>query len=186
MSDTTRPPQWKSRLILILIVVMFFSSFFIAWGLRFTGWMPKGSKNFGELIQPPINLTTSSFLYADGKVYPWDPEKHVWRVVVVATPDCTDVCTAMTDTLFRVWESQGRQAERVDVLWFGELPKGARTFRQLFAMETSSELIAALPQKATATSLPVYIMDNRGNLVMQYRPGFNPSDLRKDLARLLK
>ncbi|MGH8051261.1 MAG: hypothetical protein ACRERV_02530 [Methylococcales bacterium] len=186
MTDIARPSQWKSRLILLLIVAMFFSSFFVAWGLRFAGWTPKGSKNLGELIQPPIDLTASSFRHADGKPYAWEPEKHFWRVVIVTAPDCTTACTAMTDTLFRVWETQGRQAERVDVLWFGELPKDARTFRKLFAMQASPELIAALPQKATATALPVYIMDNRGNVVMQYRPGFNPSDLRKDLARLLK
>ena len=186
MTDNTRPAQWKSRLILLLIVAMFFSSFFVAWGLRFAGWTPKGSKNFGELIQPPIDLTASSFRYADGKTYPWEPEKHVWRVVIAPAPDCTDACTAMTDTLFRVWETQGRQAERVDVLWFGKLPKDARTFRKLFVMKPSPELLAVLPQKATATSLPVYIMDTRGNVVMWYRPGFNPSDLRKDLSRLLK
>lgn len=186
MTDTARPPQWKSRLILLLIVAMFFSSFFVAWGLRLAGWTPKGSKNFGELIQPPIDFTASSFRYANGKPYPWEPEKHFWRIVVVAPPDCTAACTAMTDTLFRVWETQGRQAERVDVLWFGQLPKEARSFRKLFAMQASPELIAALPQTATATSLPVYIIDTRGNVVMQYRPGFDPSHLRKDLSRLLK
>ena len=186
MTDSTRPAQWKSRLILLLIVAMFFSSFFVAWGLRLAGWTPKGSKNFGELIQPPIDLTASTFRYADGKTYPWEPEKHVWRIVIAPAPDCTDACTAMTDTLFRVWETQGRQADRVDVLWFGKLPKDARTFRKFFVMKPSPELLAVLPQKATASSLPVYIMDTRGNVVMQYRPGFNPSDLRKDLSRLLK
>ena len=186
MTDSTRPAQWKSRLILLLIVAMFFSSFFVAWGLRLAGWTPKGSKNFGELIQPPIDLTASTFRYADGKTYPWEPEKHVWRIVIAPAPDCTNACTAMTDTLFRVWETQGRQADRVDVLWFGKLPKGAQTFRKLFVMKPSPELLAVLPQKATATSLPVYIMDTRGNVVMRYRPGFNPSDLRKDLSRLLK
>ena len=186
MTDSVPPPQWKSRLILILIVAMFFSSFFVAWGLRFAGWTPEGSKNFGELLQPPIDLSASRIYHADGKPYPWQPEKHEWRVVVVPTADCTAVCTSMTDTLLRVWETQGRQAERVDVLWFGELPKDGRTFRKLFAMQASPELLAALPQKATATELPVYIIDNRGNIVMHYRPGFDPSHLRKDLARLLK
>lgn len=186
MTDAARPSQWKSRLILILIVAMFFSSFFVAWGLRFAGWIPEGSKNFGELLQPPIDVSASRIYYADGRVYPWQPEKHQWRVVVFPTQDCTEVCTAMTDSLYRIWETQGRQAERVDVLWFGELPKDGQTFRKLFAMQPAPELLAALPQTATATALPVYIMDNRGNIVMHYRPGFDPSHLRKDLSRLLK
>jgi hypothetical protein len=53
-------------------------------------------------------------------------------------------------------------------------------------MQSSPRLQAALPQKSAANSVPVYLIDPNGFLVMQYRPGFDPSDLRKDLARLLK
>ena len=35
-------------------------------------------------------------------------------------------------------------------------------------------------------SLPVYFVDPGGFLVMRYAPGFDPSGMRKDLARLLK
>lgn len=186
MTDAARPSQLKSRLVLLLIVAMFFSSFFIAWGLRLSGWTPEGSRNLGDLIQPPIDLSQAGFHYADGRPYAWETEKHIWRVVVVPSADCTITCAEMTDTLFRVWETQGRQADRVDVLWFGELPKGANSFRKLFPMQSSPRLQAALPQTSAANSVPVYLIDPNGFLVMQYRPGFDPSDLRKDLARLLK
>jgi len=186
MTDAERPSQLKSRLILLLIVAMFFSSFFIAWGLRLSGWTPSGSKNLGELIQPPKDLSQAGFLYADGKPYAWETEKHIWRVVVVPDANCQAACAKMTDTLLRVWETQGRQADRVDVLWFGELPNDARKFRKLFVMQPSPALQAALTQTSSADSVPVYLIDPNGFLVMQYRPGFNPSDLRKDLARLLK
>ncbi|MEO8000611.1 MAG: hypothetical protein ABI644_01960 [Arenimonas sp.] len=186
MTDTARPSQLKSRLILLLIVAMFFSSFLIAWGLRLSGWTPSGSKNLGELIQPPKDLSQAGFLYADGKPYAWETEKHIWRVVVVPGENCQLVCTKMTDTLLRIWETQGRQADRVDVLWFGDLPKDAHTFRKLFVMQSSPALQTALTFTSTDDSLPVYLIDPNGFLVMQYRPGFEPSDLRKDLARLLK
>ncbi len=186
MTNSARPPQLKSRLILLLIVAMFFSSFFIAWGLRLSGWTPSGSKNLGELIQPPKDLSQAGFLYADGKPYAWETEKHIWRVVVVPSDDCRIACTKMTDTLLRVWETQGRQADRVDVLWFGKLPKDAHTFRKLFVMQPSPALQAELTQTSSADSVPVYLIDPSGFLVMQYRSGFDPSDLRKDLARLLK
>lgn len=186
MTDTARPSQLKSRLILLLIVAMFFTSFFVAWGLRLSGWTPEGSRNLGELIQPPKDLSQANFRYADGKPYAWETEKHIWRVVVVPSPDCTRACAAMTDTLFRIWETQGRQADRVDVLWFGALPENAQTFRKLHVMQASPALQAALPLSSTTDALPVYLIDPNGYLVMQYRAGFNPSDLRKDLARLLK
>ncbi|MGH8108647.1 MAG: hypothetical protein ACREO1_08015 [Arenimonas sp.] len=186
MTDTERPSQLKSRLILLLIVAMFFSSFFVAWGLRLSGWTPSGSKNLGELIQPPKDLSQAGFHYADGKPYAWEPEKHQWRVVVVPSADCQAACTEMTETLFRVWETQGRHAERVDVLWFGKVPERATSFRKFYAMQASPVLESALPVASTADAVAVYLIDPDGYLVMQYRPGFNPSDLRKDLARLLK
>jgi cytochrome oxidase Cu insertion factor (SCO1/SenC/PrrC family) len=131
-------------------------------------------------------LSQAGFKYADGRPYAWETEKHIWRVVVVPSADCTKACQAMTETLLRVWETQGRQADRVDVLWFGELPKDAKTFRKLFVMQPSPALQAALTQTSGAQVVPVYLIDPNGYLVMQYRGGFNPSDLRKDLARLLK
>jgi cytochrome oxidase Cu insertion factor (SCO1/SenC/PrrC family) len=186
MINPSKPSQLKSRLVLLLIVAMFLSSFLIAWGLRLSGWTPSGSKNLGQLIEPPKDLSQANFKYADGKAYDWKTEDHIWRIVVVPSADCTAACTAMTDTLFRVWETQGRQAERLDVLWFGALPKDARNFRKFSLMQASPKLQAALTQVATETAIPVYLIDPNGYLVMQYRPGFNPSDLRKDLARLLK
>ncbi len=186
MTDTARPSQLKSRLILLLIVAMFFSSFFIAWGLRFAGWTPAGHKNFGELIQPPKDLSQAKLFYADSKPYTWRPEEHLWRIVVVPSSDCDKTCTAMTDTLFRVWETQGRHAERVEVLWFGAVPNDAKPFRKFYAMQPSAELAASLPVKASAEALPVYVIDPDGYLVMVHRPGFDPSGLRKDIARFLK
>lgn len=186
MTDVAHASPWKSRLILLLIVAMFFSSFFIAWGLRLSGWTPSGGRNLGELIEPPTDLSKANFHYADSKPYAWEQEKHVWRVVVMPSADCTTACTKMTDTLFRVWETQGRHAERVDVLWFGKVPANATAFRKFYAMQSSPALQAALPLASSADAIPVYLIDPDGYLVMQYRPGFDPSDLRKDLARLLK
>ena len=178
--------QSRARLVLVLIAAMFLSSFGVAAYLRFIGWHPGHSKNFGELLQPPRDLSAASLQRADGQPYAWTPEASRWRVVLVAPDRCGAPCATMLDTLGRVWETQGRQADRVDVLWFGPLPTGAPGFRRLVPMRRSPELDAALPEISRADALSVYLIDPSGFLVMRYAPGFDPNHLRKDLAQLLK
>ena len=92
----------------------------------------------------------------------------------------------MLDALQRVWVSEGRHADKLKVLWFGELPDGAPEFGGLVAMQPSPGLQALLPDVARADALPVYLADPNGYLVLRYPAGFNPSGLRKDLGRVLK
>jgi hypothetical protein len=47
-------------------------------------------------------------------------------------------------------------------------------------------LVAALPEAATPDAVPVYLVDPEGFVVLHYRPGFDPSGLRKDLGKLIK
>jgi hypothetical protein len=186
MNTTAHPSQLKSRLILLLIVSLFFSSFFVAWGLRFAGWTPAAHKNFGELIEPPKDFSQTQFIKADGSPYPWEADKHVWRIVVMPDGKCQAACVKMMDTLQRVWETQGRQAARLEILWFGPLPAEAKQFNHFIVMQPSAALQAVVPEQASADQLPIYLMDYRGFLVMHYRAGFDPTGLRKDVARLLK
>jgi len=165
---------------------MFLSSFVLAAYLRFSGWEPEHRKNFGELLQPPRDLRAQHLLRADGQPYDWHRETNTWRIVVVPNADCTQACVAMIDLLHRVWQTEGRQADRVDVLWFGTVPTGAPTFRKFVPMQPNAALNAALPEAASRDALPVYLIDPSGFLVMHYRAGFAPGDLRKDLGKLIK
>jgi cytochrome oxidase Cu insertion factor (SCO1/SenC/PrrC family) len=187
-SPEEKPPvsQMRSRLVLLLIAAMFLSSFGIAAFLRFTGWQPAHSKNFGELLQPPRDLSAQHFLRADGQPYDWNPQANIWRIVVVPSADCQSACTAMIDTLHRVWETEGRQADRVDVLWFGAVPAGAPTFRRFVPMRPNAAIAAALPEAASRDAMPVYLIDPSGYLVMHYRADFVPGDLHKDLGKLIE
>jgi cytochrome oxidase Cu insertion factor (SCO1/SenC/PrrC family) len=178
--------QMRSRLVLLLIAAMFLSSFGIAAFLRFTGWQPAHSKNFGELLQPPRDLSGQQLLRADGQAYAWNPQANLWRIVVVPSADCDRACVSMIDTLRRIWETEGRQADRVDVLWFGTVPAGAPTFRRLVPMQPNAALSVALPEAASREAIPVYLIDPSGFLVMHYRAGFAPADLHKDLGKLIK
>lgn len=186
MNQTSSKSQLRSRLTLLLIAAMFLGSFFIAAVLRFSGWTPSQGRNVGELLQPPTDLSAVQLLRADGTPYGWTPEQNVWRIAVVPAPDCREACAKTLDSLHRIWLLQGRKADRLDVLWFGPLPANAPRFRRLVPMQANAALDAALPEKASADALPVYLIDPSGFLALHYRAGFDPAGLKKDLGKLLK
>ena len=177
----------RSRSTLLLVVALFFTSFGIALYLIYSGWRPTATRNAGELLQPPVELGTLGLQRADGTSYPeWEPDRRLWRVVVLPPAGCGEPCLKLSDSLYRVWVSEGRHADRVQVLWFGEVPAQAPAYRAFQPMAASPALRATLPASHEDGSLAVYLIDPNGFLVMRYAPGFDPSGLRKDLARLLK
>lgn len=186
MTASPPPSQLRSRLTLLLIAAMFLSSFGIAAALFFSGWTPGKGRNVGELLQPPTDLGAVQLKHADGSAYPWAPEENTWRMVAFPAPGCTKQCSRVLDALHRVWLSQGRKAERIDVLWFGPLPEHAPAFGGLHAMQPEPRLASALPEAAGPDALPVYLVDPSGFLALHYHAGFDPNGLRKDLGKLVK
>lgn len=179
-------PQTRSRLLLLLVAALFLSSFGVAFYLRMSGWEPAQTRNHGELLDPPLDLRAEPPRRADGSAYEWQPQQRHWRIVVAPPAECGEPCVAMIDALQRVWVGVGRHADRLEVLWFGEVPAAAPELRALQRMAPDSTLIPKLPDTARDGELPIYLVDPSGFLVMRYPPGFDPAGLRKDLARLLK
>lgn len=181
-----QPNQTRSRLILFVVAAMFLGSFGVAATLFFSGWKPTQTRNVGEMLSPYPDLRPLALLRADGTPWQWQPVSRQWQVIVVPPADCGAPCAQMLDALHRVWVSEGRHADKLKVLWFGELPAGAAPFSGLVPMQPNPGLQALLPDLARADALPVYLADPNGYLVLRYPAGFNPSGLRKDLGRVLK
>ncbi len=184
--NTPRPSQLRSRLTLVLIAAMFLGSFVVAAVLRFSGWTPGHTRNYGQLLEPPIALGALALKRADGSPYAWAPEQDHWRLLAVPAPGCAQACVQALDFLHRTWLSQGRKADRLDVLWAGEFPANGPTFRRLVRLQTDPALAAALPEAAGIDTLPLYLVDPSGYVVVHYHPLPDPAGVRKDLGKLLK
>lgn len=178
--------QTRSRLLLLLLAALFAAPLVAAIVLHASGWEPTQTRNRGELLRPAQDLGALQLQRADGAAYAWEPDLRRWRIVVVPPVDCTSACVELIAGLDKVWQLQGRRADRLDVLWFGTLPEGAVTFRRLVPMRPDEALARALPGNATQGAPSAYLVDPSGFLVMRYAPGFDVAHVREDVAQLLK
>lgn len=178
----------RSRVMLLLLAVLFAAPVVAAIVLHAIGWEPTRTRNHGTLLQPPPDLRALELQRADGTPYAWTPRDRRWRIAVVPPAGCDRVCTELVASLDKVWQLQGRRADRLDVLWFGELPAGAVPFRRLVPMKPDAAFAAHLPdsQPDAGGQPPLYLIDPSGFLAMRYAPGADVAGVREDVARLLK
>jgi len=176
----------RNRQLLIAIAVLFLGSFLIAGLLRLSGWRPDQLRNRGELLNPYADLRNAAPVLADGRIYRWTPSARLWRIVVAPPPDCAIACVVLADELDTVWRLFGRHADQVHLLWIGPPPAAAKRNAATQVLRASPALRAQLPRVDDPRGVPVYVIDPNGFVILRYAPGFNPADLRSDVARLLK
>lgn len=177
------PGRGRGRL--LLVAALFAAPILAALVLRAAGWHPAGLRNSGTLLDPPVALADVPPRTPEGLPLDWSAGERGFNLLVLAPAPCRQECAALYDTLHRVWLAQGRHADRVRVLWAGALPDGAERYAALQPVRVPDPLRARLPARPPGAPA-VDLVDGRGFLALHYAPGFDPTGLRKDLARLLK
>ena len=180
----------RNRLLLVALFLLFFGGLLLAGLLRFSGWRPEGMKNKGEMLQPYGDLRTHAPQLADGGAYRWKDSPRTWRITAMPQ-DCDTTraaeCARLLAQLDTVWQLMGKDADRVHVLWAAAAPAGSRALpREVHMVRADDAMRAALPRWNEAGGDAVWLIDPNGFVILRYAPGFDPGDLRSDLARLLK
>lgn len=179
----------RNRGMLVALFVLFFGGMLVAGLLRFSGWRPEGSKNKGEMLQPYGDLREYVPTLANGGAYRWKDEPRLWRIVV-APRGCDSAraaeCTRLLADLDKVWRLMTKDADRVHVLWAGALPPGIVVPEEVRLVRVDDGLRAGLARWNETGGDAAWLVDPNGFVVLRYAPGFDPGDLRTDLARLLK
>lgn len=187
----------RNRTLLLLLFAMFFGSMLVAGLLRFSGWRPQGTKNHGELLDPPGDLRALTPRLADGSQYHWKSGERLWRIAVAPPADCGAQCDALARELETVWQLFGKDADDVHVLWLcpatGECrwPDSVPKPATLRLVQPDERIRAGLPRvdapgAGGVRGVPAYVIDPYGFVILRYAPGFDPSGLRADVARLVK
>lgn len=188
MNTPAPPSQWRSRLVLLLIVAMFFGSFGVAAFLRFTGWTPAHTRNFGQLLEPPIDVNDANLVLADDSRWQWRNNEGRWTAVLRLPARCDAECWNRAAMLPRVRMAMGRHSPRLPLLLLdGTVPTNQRERMQpLREARSNAPLLAVWSASAPASGPELWLVDPHGFVVLHYAEGFDPNGLRKDLGRVLK
>ena len=178
----------RNRNMLVALFVLFFGGMLVAGLLRFSGWRPEGTRNKGEMLQPYGDLRGYTPTLANGGAYGWKDEPRIWRIVAMPR-DCDTTrateCTRLLADFDKVWRLMTKDADRVHVLWAGAMPPGAKVPDEVRLVRADDGLRAGLARWEEPGDA-AWLVDPNGFVVLRYAPGFDPGDLRSDLARLLK
>lgn len=181
-ADGTR----RGRRTLILLFALFFGPILLALALGVFGVHPSGSKNKGEKLEPYADLRALTLQLADGSDYRWNPEQRLWRIAVVAPAGCDAACAKLAQDLDKVHQLFGKDSIHAQILWIGELPANAPRKPVWKQVRPDPALLTGLPRSNDAAGPVTYAIDPYGFVVLRYAPGFDPGDLRYDVAKLLK
>ncbi len=179
----------RNRNMLLVLFLVFFGGMLVAGLLRFSGWRPEGTKNKGELLQPYGDLREYVPTLANGGAYRWKDEPRIWRIVAMPR-DCDTTraaeCAKLLADFDKVWRLMTKDADRVHVLWAGAMPPGIVVPEEVRLVRVDDGLRAGLARWNETDGDAAWLVDPNGFVVLRYAPGFDPGDLRTDLARLLK
>jgi hypothetical protein len=176
----SKPP--RSRFVPWLIAAAFLGSFGLAVVLRFGGWQ-FATRNYGELLQPPLPMFDATAALADGNAWTWVNQDRHWSLLARVPPDCAADCVQRLAMLAQVQTAMGRHADKLSLFAVGALPAGSP--ERMRGLQLGGALPAPL-QTPVAPLPDVWLVDPHGYLVLHYPPGFDPNGLRRDLGRLIK
>ena len=175
----------RGRRQLLLVALAFASPLLIAMLLRGVGWEPIASRNFGELVEPPLPIRDIPLTLDNGDAYIWQPPDAKFHLLVRQHDACDEACSDFADLLRRTWVSQGRYAERLDLFWFGQPPREDARFRHWIGLQPSTQLEQVLSDAGLGDA-KLLVVDPNGFVMLSYEEGYDPSGLRMDIKRLLR
>lgn len=215
----------RARRRLLLLVAIFSLPILIAYTLYFSGWRPETTGNYGELVQPPRALPDTALQTLDGKALRLGELRGKWTLLMFAAAECRagggttpeageagqrrepsprtvigKPCEATLDKIHRIIIAQGKEAERVRVVFIVTDPR-ARGWLQYAIKDYPGTLVLTGSVDALRMLTPyftlskgaplgdpnrIYVVDPQGNFMMSYPADADANRVRKDLARLLR
>ena len=165
----------------------------------YTGFgLPKSTINKGELVQPPRQLDDIRVSTVTGEEWGYAQGAHDWSLLVVNSGACAERCRERLYLTRQIRVALGRDADRVSRLFIQLDPAGDADFAAFVAEQhpdlellraDAGELKGLLGQAGDPDPVaeqPIYIVDQRGFVMMRYLARHSGHDTIADLRFLLK
>ena len=176
----------KRRMQLILVTLLFAAPLLLALILRWEEWRPQRTRNYGELINPPVDITAGELTLSDGNNLNLRDANWRWTLLAFSGPSCEEHCLTALDQVRRARISLNQNADRLRIGYLGAALPGdvLKEFTSLLvAHDPNRYFVNWRPQQAD--TLAVALIDPNGQAVLRYPAGFDANGLRKDVARLI-
>ena len=175
----------RGRLTLVIIMLVFAAPLLVALALNLAGWRPEKTRNYGTLVQPPVDVSAVPVAIAGGGKLDWrDPQWH-WTLLALPDGACGEPCQTRLAEVMRMRITLGRNAERLRVVYIGAPLTQAVTSALaplIPAAEEGATLDAYRPQQPGALGLA--LVDPNGLLILRYGAGYDAARLRADVVRV--
>jgi len=184
----------RQQTTLIGIFALFMGPVILVILMRSSWWQyqPAGSKNLGQLIQPPVHLSLQLPEETDGK----------WLILYALETSCDRKCVENVTSLRQIHRAAGRHRDQLAIVLLGKNSTEPALRSMLESIYPEFQIIAdstatARPSLETvnadvvdrsneSNSFHTYILDPMRNVILAYGAHSNPNDIHKDLGRLLK
>ncbi len=189
--------QQKNRLMLLLIFSLSIIPFSIAWWLIGNKDLIKGKINYGELITPVVTTERNDFLGLDK--FSIDNMNQVtghWLLVnIIPETECDKPCLEAIHKTKQLRLMMNKDLTRIRRVVM--VMKNVQSDKVDAWLRDDSVLLKARPSESLRKKLfdiskgnisdgVLLIMDPLGNLMMEYKPGFDPYKVKSDLTHLLR
>ena len=184
----------RQQLTLLGIFALFFGPVLLVMLMRSSWWQyqPSGLKNQGHLVQPPVHLSLEQARNTDGK----------WLILHVLDQPCEQECIEDVTALRQIHRAAGRNGEHLGVALLSNTQTDPELRVRLDAIYPEFSFLADSGHTALKTleninmdlakddadsrDIHTYILDPMHNVILAYQTKADPTDIHKDLKRLLK
>lgn len=177
----------RNRWLLIAFVLLFATPLLSAIVLHSLDWRPAGTRNFGELLTPPVDMAAFRVREEHDALWAWGNPDAAWTLLIQTPVACPDACWERVALLTRMRQAMGRHAPRLRLLLVDRNPsperRSALVGLHYGVAETAN--IDAL-REPIGDGPRAWLVDPHGFLVLRYRAGFEPTELNQDIRKLIK
>lgn len=191
--------SWKSnRLLLVAVALICIIPFFAAWlSYKNSEWVTRSTTNYGELISPAVKIERTSFIGLDDfSTKHADEIKGRWVMMQLISIDSDVVDRAdllhKTRQIRLMLNKDLMRVRRIVVVshniaknmaesWWSDDATVLRFKPRTLLFDQLSGIIGQPLEPGM-----LFLMDPLGNLMMWYKPGYDPYGVAKDMTNLLR
>ncbi len=175
----------KGRKGLLILAAVFAAPVALSY-LAYYFWQPTRFANYGDLINPPVDLAATSVKDAQGRDVPLASLAGKWLLVSVDGADCAVACEKKRYAMRQSQVALGRNLDRIQRVHLIDEPAAAPPVPGAldFAAKDTTAL-AAIARTGNPRGY-IFVVDPLGNLFMRYGTDAEIKGIVKDLERVLK